>query len=70
MRIDKNVECPYYHKDEGAKICCEGIAKTKGVHLIFGTREEALVYRRDLCIRDWKNCPIARNLNEKWGYED
>lgn len=68
-KVDKNVECPYYLRDEGAKICCEGIAQTKGVNLIFNTREQALLYRRDHCIRDWKGCPIAQDVNQKWGYE-
>ena len=67
--VDKNVNCPYCKNDDGLKISCEGIARTKGVHLTFDTREETLMYHKDFCIRDLKSCPIAQLVNKKWVYE-
>ena len=70
-REDKNVECPYYRKDDGTRLICEGItADMETINLVFPNRKALLTYRKTKCIRCWKECPIKKLNDQKWNYEE
>lgn len=68
-KVDKNVNCPYYLKDEGIRLSCEGVKGATATNLVFPTKKLMMEYRRAHCIRCWKECPIAQALNKVWEYE-
>ena len=70
-KVDKNVECPYYRKDDGQRLICEGITSDmETVNLVFPDRKALLTYRRNKCSRCWKECAIKKLIDQKWNYED
>jgi hypothetical protein len=69
--VDKNVECPYYRKDDGLRLICEGITRDmETINLVFPDRESLLYYRRNKCSRCWKECAIKKLIDKKWNYEE
>ena len=70
-KVDKNVECPYYRKDDGIRLICEGITtEMDTVNLVFPNRKALLTYRRTKCSRCWKDCAIKKLIDQKWNYEE
>ena len=69
-RVDKNAECPYYRKDDGIRLICEGItSEMDTINLVFPNRKALLTYRRENCCRCWKECAIKKLIDKKWNYE-
>lgn len=69
--IAKDVQCPYYKKDDGVKICCEGIEEeSSSVHIVFPSAHKRVEYQRQKCCRDYNTCLIAAMNNKKWEEED
>lgn len=53
--------CPYFSSDDKQKIYCEGHCR-----LCFPDKDTTNEYLRSYCASDqgWKNCSIAKSLNE------
>lgn len=66
---DDEIACPYYKKEIEREIYCEGVDECVSLHVAFISRKSLTKYKHDRCRKCWKNCRIAKMLNEKWGYE-
>lgn len=62
----KNVRCPYYVKEDGAKIHCEGVEEGTYIHLVFASPGMRRNYQTDVCCDEFDTCPIAEMNNKKW----
>ena len=63
----KHVRCPYYIKDEGVKIRCEGIDEdSTTIHLVFPSAKARKDYQWKKCCRDYGTCLIAKMNDRKW----
>ena len=67
---DAYMDCPYYVRDDGAKLICEGITDDMmTVQQVFDTRQTMLEYRKRNCVKCWRECPVKKLNDLKWGYE-
>lgn len=57
---DTYVKCPFYKWEEGQKLRCEGVSH------VFDDKQMRREMERILCKRDWKRCPIAQILEQKY----
>lgn len=64
--IAKDVRCPYYIKEDGTKIHCEGVEDETYIHLVFKSPSIRRDYQLDVCCNDYNFCPIAKINNKKW----
>lgn len=64
--IAKDVRCPFYKKEDGVRICCEGIEESFSVHVVFASSQGRLAYQKKKCCRDYNACPIAAINFKKW----
>ena len=68
---DHLVQCPYYKTNTSQVMYCEGLEDGMAVHLAFATHSQLIDYKGRFCRRScWGKCPLAKILNQKWGYED
>lgn len=68
---DHLVQCPYYKHDTSQVIYCEGLEDGMVLHLAFATHPQLINYKGRFCRRQcWGRCPLAKVLNQKWGYDD
>lgn len=66
--VSKYVQCPFYRKEEKHRIFCEGVEEGTGLMIQFYSNEHRFEYRERYCYcGNWKNCPVARMLNGKYG---
>jgi translation initiation factor 2 beta subunit (eIF-2beta)/eIF-5 len=69
--ISKYVVCPYYHRHDDNRICCEGtgLKNTNTINLVFVNNKTLKEYTTKYCndIEGYKRCMICRALNEKYG---
>ena len=67
---ERDVVCPFYRKDVGDKICCEGLDEDSRIHLVFLSHKAKRLYFECFCcdIDRYKMCRVCRMLNGK--YED
>ena len=65
----KYVVCPYYHRHESNRICCEGTGSYNTVNLVFEDAKKLKEYGIEYCnsIKGCKRCMIHRALNTKYG---
>lgn len=68
--IAKDVVCPYYKKEDGVKIACEGFDDDSSIHIIFLSAKKRRIYQLRRCCYDYKKCPIAKMNDEKWEARD
>ena len=62
----KNVKCPYYVKEDGAKIHCEGVEEGTYIHQVFASPDMRRNYQTDICCDEYDTCPIAKMNDLKW----
>ena len=68
---DHLVKCPYYKHDTSQVIFCEGLEDGMVLHLAFDTHPRLINYKGRYCrSENYRNCPLAKLLNHKWGYDD
>ena len=68
---DHLVQCPYYKTNTSQVIYCEGLEDGMVLHLAFATHAQLIDYKGRFCRRNcYKQCPLAKILNQKWGYDD
>ena len=65
-RIAKYVLCPFYHKEDNTKICCEGTDNDNVIHLTFVSWKKRMDYETKNCCKDYKSCKIAQMLYKKY----
>ena len=68
----KFVKCPYYHRHENNKICCEGLSGGNTIHLVYEDEKERRKYMEEYCesIKWCRLCPIHRLLDDKYEEDD
>ena len=66
--ISKYAACPYYHRNDGNRICCEGTGKHNTVNLVFNDNKKLKEYGIRYCndINNYHNCLICKALNSKY----
>ena len=64
--IAKYVLCPYYHKEEGVKICCEGVEDGTSIHVVFSSSRQRKDYQFEKCCKNYSQCRVAAMLDQKW----
>ena len=64
---DYLVQCPYYKTHTRQVIYCEGLEEGMAIHMAFATPAQLTNYKCRFCRRlEYKNCPLARILEEKY----
>ena len=68
---DHLVQCPYYKTHTSQVIYCEGLEDGMAIHMAFATHAQLIDYKSRFCRRSYYGqCPLAKILNQKWGYDD
>lgn len=64
----KYVVCPFYHKSDSNRICCEGVDDNNTVNLIFSDSRKQKEYKQTFCydITNYKKCLICTMLYTKY----
>ena len=64
---DKSVVCPFYHRCESNRICCEGLTDNSTINLVFEDPNKKKQYKHDYCysIKNYKKCPVSEMLNRQ-----
>lgn len=67
--ISKYAKCPYYHRHDDNRICCEGVETSNTVNIVFGDQNKLKEYGLKFCndVNNYKNCLICKALNQKYG---
>lgn len=67
--VSKYAVCPYYHRHDDNRICCEGTGKGNTINLVFGDVKKLKDYGTAYCnsIEGCKKCLIHCALNTKHG---
>jgi len=66
---DHLIQCPYYKTNTSQVLYCEGFEDGMAVHLAFSTHTQLLDYKGRFCRRKcYLECPLAKILNQKYGY--
>ena len=61
------IQCPFFKEEKKNLLCCEGFIEGTCMTTAFRTRENAVQYILDNCVRvDGGSCPMASNLFEKY----
>ncbi len=61
-----NAVCPFYIKEDGEKIFCEGIQRGNRIQMAFTDQRLRGEFRQKYCCSfGYKDCPIAKMLFEK-----
>lgn len=66
--VSKYAVCPYYHRHDDNRICCEGTDSKNTINLVFGDQMKLKEYGIRYCnnIENHKNCLICKALNTKY----
>ena len=64
--ISNEALCPFYHSEDGYRICCEGVEDGSSVHVVFPTPQKKQSYSGGFCCKDYKSCRVARMLYAKY----
>lgn len=67
--ISKYAVCPYYHRHEDNRICCEGSVTGSTINLVFENSKKLKKYSIERCnsIEGCKKCIIHKALDMKYG---
>ena len=64
----KYVKCPYYHRSDNNRICCEGVDKENTLNIVFESPSRKKEFMQRFCF-DTKlchSCAVCKMLDEKW----
>ena len=62
-----DIRCPFFDKlYRGKRVYCEGLGKSGFIALNFTDEKEWARHVNRFCTRDYKSCPIARIVLEKY----
>ncbi len=67
--VSKYAVCPYYHRHDDNRICCEGTNSENTINVVFGDQKKLKEYGIRYCndIEGYKRCLICIALNKKYG---
>ena len=67
--LSKYVVCPYYHRNDDNRICCEGTSSKNTINLVFEDSKKLKNYTTNFCsdIQGYKKCLICKALDFKYG---
>ena len=67
--VSKYAVCPYYHRHDDNRICCEGTDSKNTINLVFGDANKLKEYGIKFCndIEGCRRCIIHKALNTKYG---
>lgn len=63
---DANIKCPFYIFSNSHRIKCEGLGEANRLHLVTGNCRETKKHIDRFCSDDYKHCPIANMLYQKY----
>ena len=65
---DGYAKCPYYQRHGGRVIVCESPMEYEGVDTVLYTSPtgDRTKYMTKYCRGEWRNCPIARDIERKY----
>ena len=68
MQGQKEVVCPFYHKEVGAKILCEGFCRTTSLQTTFIRREQLIAHKERHCnsFKGYPECPLYSIINKQY----
>lgn len=68
MYVSKYAVCPYYHRHDDNRICCEGTEDSNTINLVFGAKSELKAYSTRHCndLKAHKQCMIYQMLEQKY----
>ena len=68
MYVSKYVVCPFYHRHDDNRICCEGTDASNTINLVFGGKGELKDYCERRCndMARHKECLIYKMLDSKY----
>lgn len=66
------VVCPYYHRADKNRICCEGLYEHSTLTLVFQSQTVLNKHRMHFCcnLHAFRECYVCQVLDKKWGVED
>ena len=64
----KYAVCPYYHRHESNRICCEGTSENNTLNLVFYDQKKMIAYSKHYCndIEGCKRCKVHQMLDGKY----
>jgi hypothetical protein len=65
----KYAKCPFFHRFESNRICCEGLEDNNTINLVFEDPKKLNEYKHTYCcdIDHYRWCLICGILNRKYG---
>ncbi|MBP3554003.1 MAG: hypothetical protein J6K63_00030 [Clostridia bacterium] len=53
--------CPYYHKCDSNRVCCDGVEDGTSIHLVFGDSKRQKAYRERFCnsLERYQTCKLC-----------
>ena len=68
MQGQKEVVCPFYHKEVGTKMLCEGFCKTTSLQITFSRRELLVSHKQRYCnsFKGYPLCPLYSVINKQY----
>ena len=60
------VICPFFKKEKGLEIICEGPCDGANVHLQFQKKKTKEEHMQELCEEKYESCVIHKGLMEKY----
>lgn len=67
--VSKYAVCPYYHRHDDNRICCEGTDSHNTINLVYGDVKRLKDYETKYCnsIEGCRRCLLHQALNIKYG---
>ena len=72
MQGQKEVVCPFYHKEVGVKILCEGFSKSSSLQTTFNCRDKLIAHKHRYCnsMEGYPECPLYPAIYGQYGEDD
>ncbi len=63
---DAYTTCPFYHKEVGARLVCEGISDGASTVTVFGNTLLKARHQSRYCRKDYGSCALCKALMSKY----
>jgi hypothetical protein len=66
--ISKYAKCPFYHRHDDNRICCEGLDASHTINVVFEVPAKLKEYEMTHCndIGSYRRCRIYQMLDRNW----
>lgn len=66
--ISKYAKCPFYHRHDANRICCEGLDKTNTINIVFESPTKLKEYEMTFCndLGCYRRCRLYQMLDRNW----